>query len=300
MEDRAFDTAKLPKGNTFDIERLMDGSGRVDLSDIDWSEVPKHPISPEGLRTLRYFLMTEGSTVFYAKGLMQTRAIYREPEFAPFLCVWMYEEEFHGRAFTKFMEAYGESIDTGFRGSMFLGRGPSERLQEYGQNALSVMLPEAWPAVHMVWGAIQEFTTYTAYQALIDRIDHPILNVICQRIMKQELRHYAFYAAHAKKRLLALPRAQKLATLALKLAWVPVGVGMCSEDDAVHAIRFLFDGVDGEAIKTVEKKVQSLPGLEWFDLLTKFAEKHDIHAAPKGWFPKRAPVAPLHEVAAVV
>ena len=48
----------------FDIERLMDGSGRVDLSDIDWSDVPNHPITPEGLRTLRYFLMTEGSTVF--------------------------------------------------------------------------------------------------------------------------------------------------------------------------------------------------------------------------------------------
>jgi len=266
----------------------MDGSGRVDLSDIDWSEVPRHPITPEALRTLRYFLMTEGSTVFYAKGLMQTQAIHREPEFAPFLCVWMYEEEFHGRAFRKFLEAYGQRIDPGYRGEMFLGRGAGERIQEVGQNALSVLFPEAWPAVHMVWGAIQEYTTYSAYQALIDRVDHPVLNVICQRIMKQELKHYAFYNTHAKRRLQASPAAQRLATTALKLAWVPVGQGMCSEDDACHAIRFLFDGLEGDAIRSVEAKVQTLPGLEWFDLFTKFAHKNRIGAAPRSWFPARA------------
>jgi hypothetical protein len=274
----------------FDIERLMDGSGRVDLSDIDWSDVPNHPITPEGLRTLRYFLMTEGSTVFYAKGLMQTRAIYREPEFAPFLCVWMYEEEFHGRAFRKFLEAYGERIDRGYRGEMFLGRGASERIQETGQNALSVVFPDAWPAVHMVWGAIQEYTTYTAYQALIDRIDHPILNVICQRIMKQELKHYAFYNTHAKRRLAESAVARRLAAEALKLAWVPVGQGMCSEEDACHAIRFLFDGLEGDAIAAVERKVRTLPGLEWFDLFTKYAEKNRIRAAPRAWFSPAASV----------
>ncbi len=269
----------------FNIERLMEGSGRVDLSDIDWSEVPKHPITPEGLRTLRYFMMTEGSTVFYAKGLMQTRAIYREPEFAPFLCVWMYEEEYHGRAFKRFMEAYGgELVDAGFRGEMFLNRKGSERLQEVGQNALSVIFPDAWPDVHKVRGANQEFTTYCAYQRLIERIDHPILNVICQRIMKQELKHYAFYNGHAKRRLAVSKTAQALATQALKLAWVPVGQGMCSEDDAHHAIRFLFDGLDGDAIAAIEKKVQTLPGLEWFDLFTKYAEKADLRAAPSSWF----------------
>jgi hypothetical protein len=279
----------------FNIERLMDGSGRVDLSDIDWSEVPKHPITPEGLRTLQYFLMTEGSTVFYAKGLMQTRAIYREPEFAPFLCVWMYEEEYHGRAFRKFLESYGQEVDAGFRGEMFLNRKGSERLQEVGQNALSAIFPDAWPAVHMVWGAIQEYTTYTAYQQLIERINHPILNVICQRIMKQELKHYAFYNTHAKKRLAVSKTAQKLATQALKLAWVPVGQGMCCEEDAHHAIRFLFDGLDGDAIAAVEKKVQTLPGLEWFDLFTRYAEKADLRAAPKSWFSpaRQAPSTPI-------
>src|SRR5438045_2362006 len=100
---------------TFNIDRFMDHSGRIELSDIAWADVPKNPLGPQALRTLRYFLKTEGSTFFYMKGLVQTRAAYAEPDFAPFLCAWTYEEEFHGRAFRKYLEAYGERMEDDFR-----------------------------------------------------------------------------------------------------------------------------------------------------------------------------------------
>ena len=283
----------------FNIERLMDSSGRVDLSDIDWSEVPKHPMTPEAIRCLRYFLLTENSTFFYTKALMSTNAVYEEPEIAPFLCVWMYEEEFHGRAFRSFMEALGEPLSPTYRRDMFLSRSPGERIDEFGQNMLGKLFPTHWPAVHMVWGTIQEFTTYSAYQGLIERIDHPILTKICQRIMKQELRHYAFYREHAKRRLQRDPMTAKIVSAALKLAWTPVGDGMCSKEDVLHTIRFLFDGLDGKAIARVDQKIRELPGLEWFDLFTKFAERHDIRRAPDAWFPRnfRAKKEPKIEAA---
>jgi rubrerythrin len=267
----------------FNIERFMESSGKLDLSDIDWSEVPKHPVTPEALRTLRYFLMTEGSTFFYTKALMKTKAATEEPEMAPFLSVWMYEEEYHGRAFRKFLDAYGDSVSADYRLDMFTNRGPGERFDEIGQTVLSRIFPVGWPAVHMVWGVIQEYTTYSGYQALIDRVNHPILNVICQRIMKQELRHYAFYREHAKKRL-QTESAQRLTTYALKLGWTPVGDGMCKKEDVCHAVRFLFDGKHGKAIERIEKKVRELPGLEWFDMFTRFAEQHDIQKAPASWY----------------
>ncbi|HVY48708.1 MAG TPA: acyl-ACP desaturase [Minicystis sp.] len=271
---------------SFNIERFMEASGKLDLSDIDWSEVPRHPLTPEALRTLKYFLMTEGSTFFYTKALMKTKAAVREPEMAPFLCVWMYEEEYHGRAFRKFLDAYGERVAADYRTDMFLNRGAGERIDELSQTVLSRIFPDGWPAVHMVWGVIQEYTTYTAYQALIERINHPVLNVICQRIMKQELRHYAFYREHARRRL-DTKTSQKLATVALKLGWTPVGDGMSKKEDVCHAIQFLFDGKDGEAIGKIEQKVRELPGLEWFDLFTRFAEQHAIGRAPSSWFNQR-------------
>ncbi len=270
----------------FNIERFMEASGKLDLSDIDWGEVPKHPLTPAALRTLRYFLLTEGSTFFYTKALMKTKAATREPEMAPFLSVWMYEEEYHGRAFKKFLEAYGEPPAQDYRTDMFQNRGAGEKVDEISQALLSRVFPDGWPAVHMVWGVIQEFTTYTAYQALIERINHPVLNVICQRIMKQELRHYAFYREHAKKRL-DTKGAQKLATIALKLGWTPVGDGMSKKEDVCHAIRFLFDGKDGQAIPRIEEKIRELPGLEWFDLFTRFVEQYGIDRAPTSWFNQR-------------
>ena len=145
---------------------------------------------------------------------------------------------------------------------------------------------QGWPAVHMVWGVVQEFTTYMAYQALIERIDHPVLNVVCQRIMKQELRHFAFYREHAKRRLAASPATQQLVSWALRVGWTPVGDGMSPKAEVLHAIRFLFDGVDGDVVGKVDRKMRELPGLEWFDMFTRFAIEHDIRRAPASWMPR--------------
>lgn len=273
----------------FSIDRFMEASGKVDLSDIDWTQVPRHPIGAEALRTLRYFLITESSTFFYAKGLMSTRSI-EDPDFAPFLCAWTYEEEFHGRAFRRFLEAYGEPLSHDYRSSLFARRGLGERIDELGQGAISMIFPDGWPAVHMAWGAIQELTTYMAYQALIERIDHPILTVICRRIMKQELKHYAFYREQAERRLSASKAARIITSRALKLAWTPVGEGMCPRAESIHAIRFLFDGIDGQAIGAVEAKIRQLPGLEWFDLFTTYARTHHIRSAPRAWLAPSADV----------
>lgn len=277
----------------FSVDRLMEGSGKVDLSGIPWEDVPKYPLTPEAIRCINYFLLTEGSTFFYVRALMRTKAIIEEPEIAPFLCVWMYEEEFHGRAFRKFLEAYGQTIPDSYRGDMFSRRGFGERFDELGQFAVSRMFPNEFPAIHMVWGVIQEYTTYSGYQSLLERVNHPVLNIICERIMKQEMKHYAFYKDHAKRRLAASTWAQKVTSYALKLAWTPVGDGMCEKSDTHHAIRFLFDGIDGDAAARIDSKMRELPGLEWFDLFTKFVRDQNIRKAPDSWFPptRRAPTS---------
>jgi len=269
----------------FHIDRLMDTSGRVDLSDVDWDDVPKHPLHPEAVRTLQYFLRTEGSTFFYVKALMRAKATVLEPEFAPFLAVWMYEEEFHGRAFKRFLEAAGIPPPEDYRQRMYASRAFGERFDELGQMLVSHVFAEAWPSIHMIWGVIQELTTYTAYQALIDRIRHPVLDVICERIMKQELRHYAFYRAQAKRRLAESAAARRGTTWALKLAWTPVGDGMSPKSEVAHVLSFLFDGTEGTAIADIEEKIRGLPGLEWFDLFTKYCRENGIGKAPREWFP---------------
>ena len=269
---------------SFDIERFMEGSGRVDLSDICWADVPRYPLTPEALRAIRYFMITESATFYYLRGLMKTKAAMEEADFAPFLCAWAYEEEFHGRAFAKFMEAYGEPVNAGYRGSMFNGRTVGERIDELGQAAISFVIPDDWPAAHMAWGSIQEMTTYVAYGQLIDRCKHPVLETICRRIMKQELKHFAFYYQKAKMRLSRSRIAQFATANVLKLAWTPVGDGMSDKAEVAHALGFLFDGSEGDAIEQVENRVRSLPGLEWFNLLSRYVETNGIRRPPASWF----------------
>ncbi|MSP26393.1 MAG: hypothetical protein EXR75_14820 [Myxococcales bacterium] len=269
---------------TFDIERFMEGSGRVDLTDVVWEDVPRYPLTPEALRAVRFFMITESATFYYLRGLMKTKAAMEEPEFAPFLCAWAYEEEFHGRAFAKFMQAYGEPVDAGYRGKMFNGRTAGERIDELGQAAISFVIPDDWPATHMAWGAIQEMTTYVAYGQLMDRCKHPVLELLCRRIMKQELKHFSFYYQQANKRLERSRVAQHVTSRVLKLAWTPVGDGMSSKAEVAHALSFLFDGADGDAIEQVEKRIRALPGLEWFNLLSQYVEVNGIRRPPASFF----------------
>lgn len=270
----------------FDIDKFMNNSGRVDLSDIRWEDVKKYPLTREALRVLYVFMGVEGSTFFYLKPLISTRAPVTEPEMAPFLSAWVYEEEFHGRAFRQFLEAAGEEIPPTYRGNLFSSRTAGEIFDEVMQTALGIGFARDWPAVHMAWGAIQEQTTYHCYQQLIRRINHPILNVICQRIAKQELKHFAFYFNQAKARLAASRTARHLTRVALNLAWTPVGDGMVSRQEIIHTIRFLLDGKDGDHVRAIERKIGELPGLEKFDLFTRYCERFDVRAAPAEWFPK--------------
>src|SRR4051794_23264396 len=120
----------------FDIERFMNASGRVDLSDICWEDVPKHRLTPETIRALRVFMCVESSTLLYAKALLGARSALDDP-FGPFLAAWVYEEEFHGRAFRKFLEAYGYEITkTMQRAELFRNRTSGELLDEVMQRGL--------------------------------------------------------------------------------------------------------------------------------------------------------------------
>lgn len=274
----------MAEAKLFDIDRFMVGSGKVDLSDIPWQDVRKYPLHPAALKVLRMFMLTESSTFFYLKTLMKTRAAIEEPEFAPFMSAWAYEEEFHGRAFKQFFEALGEPVDSDYRTKLWKSRTKGEIFEEVAAVGMAHLFDRDFPAIHMAFGAVQELTTYHSYQALARRSGHPILAEICKRIMKQELRHFAFYFQQAKARL-NNPVARKITEVALKLSWSPVGDGICSRDYTTHTMQYLFDGVDGTGLEAIEKRVRELPGQEWFDLLSKFAATHNVRKAPRDWFP---------------
>src|SRR5881397_908765 len=94
---------------TFDLDGWVSRSGALDLTGIDWAEVPRHPVPPEAVRTLHYMRDIESHTIVYLRSLLATRAV-DDPEVSTFLACWLHEETFHGIALARFLDAAGHPV----------------------------------------------------------------------------------------------------------------------------------------------------------------------------------------------
>ena len=254
----------------FDLDTYVERSRAVDLSTIDWAEVPRYPVPAETLRTLRYMQDIESHTIIYLRSLLATRAI-DDPEVSTFLACWLYEETFHGIALARFLEAAGAP--------------PPPRATPRGQESMAkrieaaatAMVSKAWPdfcAVHMTWGAINELTTLTGYRRLALASPHPVLNDLLDRIVIDESRHFFFYYRQAELRMRGRAAA-RVARLLVDRFWAPVGSGVQPDAELRFLATYLFAGPEGRAAaRKVDDTIRRLPGFENVQLLEAWMDRH--------------------------
>jgi rubrerythrin len=266
----------------FDIDRYLRNSKRLDLSEIDWADIPNHPLSDGDVMSMHYMMDIETHTVIYLRDLLATRAS-GDPYVTAFLACWVYEELWHGEAFSDFLRAYGIEVPAEPKlpdGSTPMPTRPtrtSKLREQLGvghklsllPTMIGSMLVRDFVALHMTWGAINELSTLTGYYQLIRRSDHPVLHQMLRRVIQDERRHFAFYRAQAKARLEGNPRAGKIVRLALKAFWTPVGAGPKSQEEVDALAIYLFgDSPEGrQALCEIDATISELPGLEGLTLL---------------------------------
>src|ERR671933_3020025 len=224
----------------FDLDRYLRASKKLDLSQLDWHDIPNHPLSDGDVMCIHYMMDIETHTVIYLRDLLATRAA-NDPQITAFLACWVYEELWHGEAFSDFLRAYGIEMPAEPRlpdGSTPLPTRPRRTAQlreQLGIGHKLAMLPSMvgsalmpdFVALHMTWGAINELTTLTGYYQLIRRSDHPVLHAMLRRVIQDERRHFAFYRAQGKARLAAAPqRTRRVVRWAFEHLWTPVGAGV--------------------------------------------------------------------------
>lgn len=242
---------------------------RLDVTGIDFGAFRDRPLSSAGLRTLHYMHDVEYHTVCYLRDLLVTRA-HADPEITTFLTFWVFEEFWHGEAIAKVLAAHGEPNGAGEVGALRSKIRARDRLAPAWSALGSALVGEAFTAVHMTWGAINEWVTQAGYARLAQLEDHPELTSLLRRVMKQEGRHIDFYASQAAERLQQSRRAQHVTRLALKHLWTPVGAGVMPASEVAFLVDHLFGDEEGHAAAArIDRRIDRLPGLAGLDLVKK-------------------------------
>jgi hypothetical protein len=251
---------------TIEIDSLIQRSARLTVDDIDFDAFRRHPLDPATLRCLRYMHDVEGHTACYLRDVLVTRA-HRDPQLTAFLACWCYEEHWHGDAIAQVLRAHDEPA------------GPT-RLEESRRRlprrdalkplafSLASALTSHIVAVHMTWGAVNEWTTQAGYGRLAAKAKHPVLSELLSRIMRQEGRHIDFYAHGARTRLAESATARRITRFALRRYWAPVGTGVMPDPEVKFLVTHLFGDDEGrEGVRRIDRAVDRLPGLEGLHLV---------------------------------
>lgn len=260
----------------FDLDRYLRASGRVDLSTVEWDRIRQHPVTADEARCLTYMMDIETHTVVFLRDLLATRASF-DPEVTSFLSCWVYEELWHGEAFSRFLGEAGYQVPPTYEDVQGDDPFPSrfDRNQwirrKFGTKGyishMGTLLGSAlfrdFVAVHMTWGAVNELGTLTGYHRIIAKTEHPVLIQLLRAIIKDERRHFAFYRAQARMRLARSKQARTITGWALEHLWAPVGTGVRPQSETDFVIHSLFGDADGVvAVKEMEDTLGELPGLQ--------------------------------------
>ncbi|MCU1388371.1 MAG: hypothetical protein JWL72_1709, partial [Ilumatobacteraceae bacterium] len=206
--------------------------------------------------------------------------------FTGFLTLWNYEEYWHGNALGRILAMHDRPAH-------------DERLsdmREFNKRYLFWSPAIFWalghgvrkfPAVHMTWGAINEWTANAAYNRLGAIADHPVLTELLTRIMRQEGRHAGYYASFARDYLEGDRKAQKVTSWFLRHQWAPVGNGDVPKIETSFATAYLFGSGDGmELIDRIEDRIDLLPGLKGLNLVrTGIANAREHVIQEEGFLP---------------
>jgi hypothetical protein len=245
----------------FDIGNYTRASRGITWDDLPLSDFRDRPLSPRAVSSLRYMCDVEYHTVCYLRDMLVTPS-HRDPDVTAFMTMWNVEEFWHGEALAAVLDMHAVRVGHEHLTEVRRKGGWRDRLDPIKQSLLANVIGDDFVAVHMTWGAVNEWSAIAAYKRLAVLENHPVLSTLLARIVRQEASHVAFYATQARDRLARSEKARWLARFALRRFWAPVGSGVMPETAVRHMLRHLMSGPDGRrAARGIDANLQRLPGL---------------------------------------
>jgi hypothetical protein len=214
------------------------------LHEIPWQDVKKHPLNPSLIPIITYMRDVEQFTDIYYQQLLRSPTA-KDPVVKKFMDRWAHEELLHAELLNRFLGEAGLPDDPNWKEKAKRNIPMSYHLMSRVQTLLTGCFGKAFSAVHMTWGAINEYSTMTGYTRLIQLADHPVLEFILRGINREEGRHSFFYWSIARLKLLHSQFRRGLSRFIVEKFWGPVGSGAKPEKDVNLVIKTLFKGKEG-------------------------------------------------------
>ena len=159
------------------------------LDDIPWDRFDPSKVDPEMLRIVKAAAMVEYNGGIYADYLC---SVFKDdPQFQNASQRWAFEEVQHGQALARWAQMADPDFDFDNRFAKF-----SERIQLPVEADSSV---RGTRCGELVARCMVEVGTSSYYSALREATDEPVLQMICEKIAKDEIRHYKFFYTHMER-----------------------------------------------------------------------------------------------------
>jgi hypothetical protein len=214
---------------------------------------------------------------------------HADPHITGFLTMWNYEEHWHGVALGQVLSAHDEMAGMARIEPMRARLGWRDRLSPLTNALGSALIGTDFVALHMTWGAVNEWSTQTGYERLAARAGHPVLSTLLARINRQESRHIAFYATEARERLGRSAKARRVTRWALDHLWAPVGSGVMPAGEAEFLMNHLMGDRDGQvAAQRIDRNIQRLPGLDGLTIVSRALDRYAARSDRPSYRPRIA------------
>ena len=262
----------------FDLDRYLRASKKVDLTGVSWEAIRDHPLPVAEARCLAYMMDIESHTVIFLRDLLATRAAF-DPEVTAFLSCWVYEELWHGEAFSRFLGEAGYHLAPD--GERVWGDAPYPT-----RNARNTWIRRRVGAK----GYMSHVATLAAAAVFKDFV--ALLVELLQRIINDERRHFAFYRSQARMRLARSRQARSVTRWAVEHLWAPVGTGVRPQEETDFVIAWLFGDHDGRAAaEEIDLSMAELPGFAATrvarDALSETLRRIEAGRRIPGWYADR-------------
>jgi hypothetical protein len=250
------------------LPNYVSQSDLVVADPIDPAAFVERPLPEWALRTIAYMSDIEQHTIAYLRELLSTRAV-DDPEIAPFLACWFYEESAHGRALAAVLDAHGYQATTSPRRPL--------GWRARGEAMVVALLSATWPsfgAVHMTWGAINDSPRSRRIPSSRTgpRIRHSLRCSHASTATSRATSASISSKPDAGWRRRRAPRRCARSSSASGPPWVAASR---SQGEVAALAGILFSGSDGRAAaRRIDRTIQRLPGFADLPLTEAWIDRH--------------------------